>query len=79
MIGPHRAWMVEQYAAGMFLVSGPRTPHAGAVILGRGDDRASLEHLLSEDPVAQTGLADYQVVEFRPSSTAPGLGPAGRA
>jgi uncharacterized protein YciI len=43
------------------------------VILARGGDRKSLEALLSQDPVAQAGVADYQVIEFTPTTTAPGL------
>lgn len=70
---PHREWMAEQYAAGTFLVSGAQTPWTGAVILARGGDRKSLEALLAQDPVAQAGAADYQVIEFTPTTTAPGL------
>jgi uncharacterized protein YciI len=72
-IEPHKAWMAEQYAAGTFLASGAQTPRTGAVILARGDDRSALEALLTQDPVAQAGVADYQVVEFVPTTTAPGL------
>jgi uncharacterized protein YciI len=70
---PHKAWMSEQYAAGTFLASGAQTPRTGAVILARGGDRKSLEALLTQDPVAQAGLADYQVIEFTPTTTAPGF------
>jgi uncharacterized protein YciI len=73
LIPPHRAWMAEQYEAGTFLASGAQTPRTGAVILARGGDRKSLEALLSQDPVAQAGVADYQVIEFTPTTTAPGL------
>jgi hypothetical protein len=41
--------------------------------LARGGDRKSLEALLTQDPIAQAGLADYQVVEFAPTTTAPGF------
>jgi uncharacterized protein YciI len=73
LIPPHKAWMTEQYAAGTFLASGAQTPRTGAVILARGGDRKSLEVLLTQDPIAQAGLADYQVVEFAPTTTAPGF------
>jgi uncharacterized protein YciI len=73
LIPPHRAWMAEQYAAGTFLASGAQTPRTGAVILARGGDRKSLEALLTQDPIAQAGVADYQVVEFTPTTTAAGL------
>jgi uncharacterized protein YciI len=73
LIPPHKVWMTEQYVAGIFLASGAQTPRTGAVILARGGDRKSLEALLAQDPVAQAGLADYQVVEFAPTTTAPGF------
>jgi uncharacterized protein YciI len=73
LIPSHKAWMMEQYAAGTFLASGAQTPRTGAVILARGGDRKSLEALLTHDPIAQAGLADYQVVEFIPTTIAPGF------
>jgi uncharacterized protein YciI len=73
LVPAHRAWMAEQYAAGIFLASGPQEPRTGAVILARGGDRKSLETLLTQDPVGLAGAAEYQVVEFTPATMAPGL------
>jgi uncharacterized protein YciI len=66
----HQAWMSRQYAADTFLLSGAQVPRTGAVILARGTDRAAIEELVAQDPVALADLADYRVVEFTPTTTA---------
>jgi uncharacterized protein YciI len=69
----HVAWLERQYAAGTLLASGRRVPRTGGVLLARAEDRAALDALLAGDPFHREGLAEYQVVEFTPSMTAPGL------
>ena len=69
----HVAWLDKHYAAGAFLVSGRRVPRAGGVILADGLSREAMADALAEDPFNQRDLADYLVVEFTPSRTAPGL------
>ena len=69
----HMAWLDEHYAAGRFLVSGRRIPRTGGVILARGDDREEIEALAASDPFVSGGVATCEVVQFRPSQTAPGF------
>jgi len=69
----HVAWLDEHYAAGRFLVSGRRIPRTGGVIVARGDDRAEIEALVSNDPFVAAGVATCEVIRFRASQTAPGL------
>jgi uncharacterized protein YciI len=75
-VDAHRAahidWLKEQYAAGTMLASGRQTPPQGGVLLLAGP-RADAEALLAQDPFAVHGVAHYQVVEFAPTMTAPGL------
>ena len=68
----HVAWLKEHYAAGRFVVSGRRIPRTGGVILARGDDRA-VEALAATDPFVRGGVATCEIVQFRPSQTAPGF------
>ncbi|MGH3429835.1 MAG: YciI family protein [Mycobacteriales bacterium] len=56
-------------AAGALLASGRRVPRMGGVILVSG----SLARDKLADPFAVAGVAEYDVVEFVPSRTAPGL------
>jgi uncharacterized protein YciI len=69
----HMAWLRRHYAAGRFVVSGRRIPRTGGVILARGDDREEIEEIAASDPFVAGGVATCEVVQFRPSQTAPGF------
>ena len=66
----HMSFLKKHYAAGTFLVSGRKIPRDGGIILAVGDDRASIEAIVNEDPFVARGLADYRVIEFRVSQKA---------
>jgi uncharacterized protein YciI len=70
----HVAWLDEQYDAGRFLVSGRQIPRTGGVILALGDDREAIEALAASDPFVSGGVATCEVIQFRASQTAAGLG-----
>ncbi|MEU0935044.1 YciI family protein [Embleya sp. NPDC005971] len=69
----HLEWLDRHYAAGALVASGRRVPRTGGVILARAADRDALDALLAEDPFRREGVAAYDVVEFAPTRTAPGL------
>ncbi|MGC0415704.1 YciI family protein [Embleya sp. AB8] len=69
----HLAWLDRYYADGTLLASGRRVPRTGGVILARAADRGVLDAVLAEDPFRRAGAATYDVVEFAPSRTTPGL------
>jgi uncharacterized protein YciI len=69
----HMAYLAEGYAAGAFLASGRQEPRVGGVILAQAKDRSELDAWIAKDPFHARGLATYDVVEFLPSQTAPGL------
>jgi len=69
----HMAWLNEQYAAGRFLLSGRQVPRTGGIILALGESREQIEALVREDPFVSRGLADFRVIEFRPSQRAESL------
>ncbi|WP_110708281.1 YciI family protein [Salinicola sp. CR57] len=68
----HIAWLKSAYQREILLASGRKVPRTGGVLLARGD-RATLEACLAEDPFKIHDLAEYEIVEFEPSLTAPGL------
>jgi len=68
----HVAWLKQHYRSGLFLASGRQIPRTGGVILARSGDREELEKLLLQDPFVKNGCARIEVVEFKPSMTAPG-------
>lgn len=73
LLPAHGEFLERHFAAGHFLAAGRRVPRSGGVILARALDRASLERILAEDPFAVHGAAEYEVLEFTASRTAPGL------
>ncbi|MBP8772805.1 MAG: hypothetical protein KBH25_05940 [Aeromonadaceae bacterium] len=73
LIPAHREFLQRHYDAGHFLLSGRREPRTGGVILASLPSRAQLEQLLHEDPFAQAKAAEYEILEFTPTMTAPEL------
>jgi uncharacterized protein YciI len=74
-VAGHREWLRAQYDAGRLLVSGPRTPRTGGVLLFATMPRGDLDAVLAEDPFTEHGLADREIVEFRATSTVDALAP----
>lgn len=71
----HRRFLDEGYAAGYLLVSGPRIPRTGGVILVQALSAEELHAYLSRDPFNQAGVASYEVLEFTPVKSDPRLKP----
>lgn len=69
----HRELLSNNYATGMFLLSGRKEPREGGVILAKAKSRQALEAVLAQDPFRIHGVADYQIVEFTPTMAAPSL------
>lgn len=73
LVPAHRAFLQTYYDAGVFLLSGPRSPRIGGVILAQAQSRNALESILAQDPFAVADAARYQVVEFNPNLSAASL------
>ena len=69
-MAPHMAYLKKYYDAGHFVVSGRKVPREGGVILAAGESRERIEAIAREDPFHVRGLADFRIVEFRPSQRA---------
>jgi uncharacterized protein YciI len=61
----HREFLDKGYKAEKLLVSGPRVPRTGGVILPRVKTRAEVDELIQADPFYTENIADYEVVEFQ--------------
>ena len=72
-LAAHRDYLAEQYAAGVFLMSGAKVPRDGGIIVAHAPSRAALETILGEDPFALADLARYEITEFTPTMTAEAL------
>ena len=62
----HRTFLDMGYKNNYFVVSGPRNPRTGGIILSQLNDRHQLENFLKDDPFYIHGIASYEVVEFVP-------------
>ncbi|GAB3012999.1 YciI family protein [Bowmanella dokdonensis] len=72
-LAEHIDFLDAQYQAGVFVASGRRVPRTGGVILAISVDQVSLTQILDLDPFKREGIADYEIVEFVPNRTKPGL------
>lgn len=63
----HRAWVEEQYARGIFVLSGRLVPPTGGFMLARGVTREGLDALLASDPFRLQDLLVHDVVELQPT------------
>ncbi|MFM0135870.1 YciI family protein [Caballeronia grimmiae] len=69
----HRAFLERHFAAGVFVMAGPKVPRDGGVIIATGVDRERLDAIIAEDPFARQQLAHYDITEFKATRLAPGL------
>ena len=69
----HRAYLARRYADGTFLLSGRKEPRTGGVILAKAASRDAADALVREDPFHAAGVAEYTVIEFHPTMSAPAL------
>lgn len=69
----HMAYVKKYYAQGNFMVSGRKVPRTGGVILVKASTREEVDQIVKEDPFYSADVADFDVIEFIPSTTAKGL------
>ncbi len=69
----HKAYLEEQYASGTFLMSGPKEPRTGGVILARAATLDELRRTLARDPFQIHGIAAFEIVQFSAKAAAPSL------
>ncbi len=65
LLPAHREFLEANYRAGLFLVSGPREPRSGGVILARAGSREELAKVLEQDPFVREGAATCEIIEFK--------------
>ena len=69
----HISYLDKHYEKGSFIASGRKAPRTGGVILATAGNRGDLEQILDEDPFKVHHLADYEIIEFIPTKSAPEL------
>ena len=69
----HRVYLERYFAAGVFVIAGPKVPREGGIILASGIERDRLDAIIAEDPFAQQRLAHYDITKFKATRLARGL------
>jgi uncharacterized protein YciI len=62
----HREFLEEGYQQNYFVVSGPRNPRTGGIVISQLNNRKQLEDIIKNDPFIVHDLVDYEIVEFTP-------------
>lgn len=66
----HRAFLREQHANGIYLMSGPLRSGDGLLVVAEAESRAEVELALQRDPLVAHGAAACHIVEFIPTASA---------
>lgn len=73
LLPEHRAFLDRFYREGKLLLSGPREPRNGGVILADVDSELEAMKIIVEDPYFTEKVADYEVIRFAPTRGDPRL------
>lgn len=73
IVPEHRNHLQRAVEAGVILFSGPRIPRTGGIVIARAESETTIQDLIDKDPYKLAGVAEYQVVEFRPGRHQPFL------
>jgi uncharacterized protein YciI len=67
----HRQFLQAGYDKGWLLMSGPRNPRVGGIVIARAPSQNEIETFFKQDPYQLQGLATYRFFEFEPVKYAP--------
>ena len=66
----HIEYLDQQYAQGNFILSGPKEPRNGGVIIANVANRERLEEIIQADPFYREQLADFEITQMAPTKSA---------
>jgi uncharacterized protein YciI len=66
LLDAHRAFLAACYDQNRLICSGPQAPRVGGVMLSQLIMRDDVQAMIQQDPFWQTGVAEYEVIEFEP-------------
>ncbi len=69
----HREFLDRYYSKGQFLCSGAQKPRTGGIIVCQAKDLSVVEQIVKEDPFHIHQAAEYTIVEFEATKSAPEL------
>ncbi len=66
ILAAHRSFLQAGYDSGMLLMSGPKNPRTGGIILARAATRDEVDAYFADDPYRLHGAATHEITEFNP-------------
>lgn len=73
VVSEHRAYLQTGYERGWLLMSGPKNPRTGGIIIARAPDAAAIQAFFEQDQYQLRGIATYRITEFDPVKHLPSL------
>ena len=71
----HRAFVRGLVAEGRLIVSGPREPRTGGVLLTTFETEVEAMKRMVDDPFFEHGIAEYEAIRFHPAKHDPRFAP----
>lgn len=65
-LAEHREYLEQGYQKDYFIVSGPKNPRTGGLILSQLKDRQQITSIIEQDPFYLHKIAEFEIVEFSP-------------
>jgi uncharacterized protein YciI len=62
----HRAYIEECVRSNYLIAAGPKNPRTGAFLISQLTDKAQLIDVMENDPFCLEGIAEYEIMEFKP-------------
>jgi uncharacterized protein YciI len=62
----HRAFLKTGYDKGILLLSGPREPRTGGLVIARSESLTDIQTFFSRDPYLLKNVATHNYIEFNP-------------
>ena len=72
-INAHIEYLEKFYSLQKFIFSGRRNPRIGGIIICNAKDKTEVESIIGQDPFYIKKIAEYEIIEFRPTKCADGL------
>jgi uncharacterized protein YciI len=62
----HRAFLQTGYNKGILLLSGPKEPRTGGLVIARSESLEEIQDFFSHDPYHLNNVATHSFIEFNP-------------
>jgi uncharacterized protein YciI len=69
----HREFLQTGYLNGILLISGPKVPRTGGIVIARGNSLEEVSDFFKNDPYSLNNAAKYHLTEFNAKSHQPFL------